>query len=291
MGAIYRGLAVIVAVAVAAVGVFLAFPARPDETGARPVAAPSAGPGSSGPPGAQPTLEPTLEPTAEFTAEPAAEPTAAPSAGASVEPTVEPASAPGDATTPTPRPIPTPGASLAPGYTAMEALYADERVPRLPRKLKRLSLPRASKNVLRDKRAGLILPDLPKPWKSYGPAPFTSRQVLPPPRRGPRGMLVSCPVPIDPQKSDRDTALLAARWTLNHHPEGAVIRWLGSQRTKAGWALLYQVTYGKRSSRAAVVIVDGGMSKPGLVFISVPDTQRSRWRDIPRVIAGVRALR
>ncbi|MDA0637592.1 hypothetical protein OUY22_29650, partial [Nonomuraea sp. MCN248] len=242
-------------------------------------------------PAAEPTAEPTEEPTEEPGGAPAVEPTAAPTSGASAEPTVEPASAPGDATTPTPRPTPTPGTSLAPGYTAMEALYADKRVPRLPGKLKRLSLPRASKNVLRDKRAGLILPDLPKPWKSYGPAPFTSRQVLPPPRRGPRGMLVSCPVPIEPQKSDRDTALLAARWTLNHHPEGARIRWLGSQRTKAGWALSYQVTYGKRSSRAAVVIVDGGMSKPGLVFISVPDTQRSRWRDIPRVIAGVRALR
>ncbi|MFG1942507.1 hypothetical protein [Nonomuraea sp. NPDC048826] len=276
MGAIYRGLAVITVVAVAAVGVALALPSRSDETGARPVAAPSAVPVSSGPP----------------TSDSAA--SAAPTAAA--DSTVEPASGPAEpattaATTPAPRPTPTPGTSLAPGYTAMEALYADARLPRLPAKLKRLSLPRASKSVIRDRRTRLILPNLPKPWKSYGPAPFTSRQVLPAPRSGPRGMLVSCPVPIEAQKSDRDTALLAARWTLNHHPEGAKVRWLGSQRIKDGWTLLYQVTYGKRSSRAAVMIVDNGMSKPGLVFITVPDTQRGRWRDIPRVIAGVRVLR
>ncbi|MEV4836527.1 hypothetical protein AB0K05_18525 [Nonomuraea sp. NPDC049486] len=286
MGAIYRGLAVVAAVAVAAVGVVLALPSRPDETGARPVAAPSAVPVSSGPPTAEASVGATVGATAEATAGATVEATAGPTA----EATVEPASGvSGD--DPAPRPTPTPGTSLAPGYTAMEALYADERLPRLPAKVKRLKLPRAGKSVIKDKRTGLAVPNLPKPWKSYGPAPFTSRQVLPKPSKGPRGMLVSCPVPIEAQKSDRDTALLAARWTLNHHPEGSKIRWLGSQRIKDGWTLLYQVTYGKRSSRAAVMVVDGGMSKPGLVFITVPDTQRNRWRDIPHAIAGVRVLR
>ncbi|HLU74761.1 MAG TPA: hypothetical protein VKZ82_21465 [Nonomuraea sp.] len=269
MGAIYRGLAVVAAVAVAAVGVALVLPSGPDEAGPRPVAAPSAVPVSSGPPAVEPASGIVGDETAPT---PTPTPTPTPSAT-------------------TPRPTPTPGTSLAPGYTAMEALYADERLPRLPAKLKRLSLPRAGKSVVKDKRSGLAVPKLSKPWKSSGPAPFSTRQVLPKPRSGPRGMLVSAPVPIKPQKSDRDTALLAARWTLNHHPKGSEIRWLGSQRIKDGWALLYQVKYGKRSSRAAVMVVDGGMTKPGLVFITVPDTQRDRWRDIPRVIAGVRAMR
>src|SRR5690606_30205767 len=46
---IYRGLAVVAALAVVAVGVTLVLPSEPDETGARPVAAPSAAPVSSGP--------------------------------------------------------------------------------------------------------------------------------------------------------------------------------------------------------------------------------------------------
>lgn len=278
---IYRGLAVVAALAVVAVGVTLVLPSEPDETGARPVAAPSAAPVSSGPVSSGP-----VSPSSPLA-----------SGSATPEPTVKQAAVAGDeepvpaSASSTPRPTPTPGTSLAPGYTAMEALYADARVPRLPAKLKRVTLPKAGKSVIKDKRTRLAVPDLPKPWKSYGPAPFTTRQVLPKPRTGPRGMLVSCPVPIEVQKNHRDTALLAARWTLNHHPEGSEIRWLGSQRIKNGWTLLYEVEYGKRRSRAAVMVVDSGMSKPALVFISVPDTQRNRWRDIPKVIAGVRVLR
>jgi hypothetical protein len=173
----------------------------------------------------------------------------------------------------------------------MEALYADTRVPRLTGKVKRLSLPAGTKHLIKDKRSGLAVPNLGKPWKTYRAAPFTSRQMLPKNRRDSRrGMLLTCPLPIEAQETPRDTALLAARWTLNHHPKGAKIRWLASQRAKDGWMLLYQVTYGKRSSRAAVVVSDGGMAKPGLAFVTVPDTQRNRWREISRIVAGVRDL-
>jgi hypothetical protein len=54
--------------------------------------------------------------------------------------------------------------------------------------------------------------------------------------------------------------------------------------------LVYQVQYGKHSSRAAVVVADGGMAKPGLTFVTVPDTQRNWWRDVTRVVSGVRVL-
>ncbi|WP_336213720.1 hypothetical protein [Nonomuraea sp. LPB2021202275-12-8] len=274
MRVVYRGFAVVAAVAVAAVAVVLALPTRPDEAGARPVAAPSAVPASSGPPSSGP---PSSGPPSS------GPPSASPSPSATPSPSA--------ATAPAVRPTPTPGASLAPGYTAMEALYADARVPRLPGKLRRQSLPAATKRVLKDSRSGLAVPRLGKPWKVYGAAPFTTRQMLPKQRGDSRrGLLVSCPLPIEAQKSPRDTALLAARWTLNHHPKDAKIRWFASQRVQGGWMLLYQVAYGKRSSRAAVVVVEGGMAKPGLTFVTVPDTQRSRWRDISRVLSGVRDL-
>ncbi|GAA3470145.1 hypothetical protein [Nonomuraea roseola] len=262
---IYRMLAVVAALAVAGTGVLaIAQSGRADEAAARPVAAPPAVPASS-----TPSPSPTATPSPTPTATPAPTPA------------------------PTPAAIPSPGASIAPGYTAMEALAADRRVPKLPGRVKLRALPGKpikTRGVIRDAKTGVSVPRLRGPWKRYGAAPFTSRQVLPPAGRSPRGMLVSCPVPIEAQKSLRDTAQLAARWTLNHHPKGAVIRWLGAQPVKKGWSLVYQVKYGKRSSVAAVVVLDAGETKPALVFVTIPDTHKKRWADIRRVTSGVRVL-
>ncbi|WP_090773529.1 hypothetical protein [Nonomuraea maritima] len=264
MRVVYRGLAVAVAAAAGvAVTLSVVLPPEPDGT-ARPVAAP---------------------PTAALPSASAAAAGSVPSAAsASASPVPSAASS-------SERPTPTPGTSLAPGYTAMEALYADPRVPRLTGKVRRMSLPAPGKRFIRDTRSGIAVPRLSRPWKAYGAAPFSTKQVLPP-RRGTklRGMFVTAPLPIMEQKSPRDTALLAARWTLNHHPQGSRITWLSSQPVAHGWALSYRVTYGGHSSRAAVVIMDGGMAKPGLAFITVPDSQRKYWRDIGRVAAGVRGL-
>ncbi|MEV4891443.1 hypothetical protein AB0K48_18875, partial [Nonomuraea sp. NPDC055795] len=288
--------------AVAVVAVVLALPSRPDEVAERPVAAPSTAPPTSSatPPGtasATPSATPsgtlgavppaaTVNPAATVhpagTAEPVGSPSAAVPALPSPAPSVSQAAA---------RPTPSPGASLAPGYTAMEAFYADARLPEVPGKPKKAVLPKPGRRVLADKRTGVAVPLLGRPWKRHRGAPFTSKQVLPKLRgRAERGLIVSCPVPIEAQKNPRDTALLAARWTLNLHPKGATVRWLTSQPVKGGWATIYQVKYGKRSSVAAVVVLDGGMAKPGLVFASIPDTQRKRWRDIYRVVSGARVL-
>ncbi|WP_327090618.1 hypothetical protein OIE66_08340 [Nonomuraea sp. NBC_01738] len=173
----------------------------------------------------------------------------------------------------------------------MEALYADARLPRITADVRRAFTASRARRVVSDKRTGLAIPRLAKPWKTYGAAPFTSKQVLPKLHgRKERGMVVTCPLPIEVQKDPRDTALLAARWTLNHHPRGAKVRWVGSQAIKGGWALVYRVSYGKRSSLAAVAVVDTGMAKPALTFATVPDTQRKSWRDVTRVIAGLRVL-
>ncbi|MFI7696381.1 hypothetical protein ACIBQ6_45440 [Nonomuraea sp. NPDC049655] len=271
MRSIYRGLAVVAAVAVGATVIVLALPSGPDEVVAGPVTAPPAAPASSAPASSAPAPTTSATPT----------PTSSATPTSSLTPT--------SALTPTP--TPSPGSSLAPGYTAMQALYADPRVPRLTGRVKRMALPRPAKRLVKDRRTGLAVPRLGKPWKTHGAAPFTSKQVLPAVRGGRlRGMLVTCPLPIMEQKSPRDTALLAARWTLNHHPKGSKISWLASQRVKTGWMLVYRVKYGKHSSRAAVVVMDGGMSKPGLAFVTVPDSQRKRWRDIGRVVSGVRVL-
>ncbi|HEX4812505.1 MAG TPA: hypothetical protein VFV66_07105 [Nonomuraea sp.] len=268
MRVVYRGLAVVAAVAAAAATLIVVLPSEPDEVAAGPVTAPPAAPPSSGSSPAPASAVPSSGPSA---VSPSASPTGPDQAGGG--------------------PTPNPGTSLAPGYTAMEALYADPRVPRLTGEVKRMNLPAPSTKVVGDRRTGLAAPRLPKPWKTYRAAPFTTRQMLPP-QRGTslRGMFVTCPLPIMEQESPRDTALLAARWTLNHHPDGSKIHWLASQPVKRGWMLVYQITYGRHSSRAAVVVMDGGMSKPGLAFVTMPDSQRKQWHEIGRVVSGVRVL-
>ncbi|WP_148441420.1 hypothetical protein [Nonomuraea sp. PA05] len=295
MRVVYRGLALAAAVAaVVAAAVVVVLPSEPDEVVAGPATAPpTAPPPSRSPPSPGAAAAPSARAPSANAPAADAPATDAPSANASATdaPATGAPATPAAASSSAPRATPTPGSSLAPGYTAMEALYADPRVPRLTRAVKRMRLPSPGKRFVKDTRSGLAVPRLPGPWKSYGAAPFTTKQVLPKQRgASPRGMFVTCPLPIMEQKSPRDTALLAARWTLNHHPKGSRITWLASQPAKGGWLLVYRVTYGKRTSRAAVVVMDGGTSKPGLAFVTVPDSQRKQWRDIGRVASGVRVL-
>lgn len=312
MGVVYRVLAVVAALAVVVAGVLaVALSGGADEVAARPVAAPpavpsssalsppaSAGPsaGSSSAPSASASVSAAPSSESSASAAPSDDPLAGvadpPSATASAVAAPVSSAVP-SASAPAPSATPSPGASIAPGYTALEALAADRRVPKLPGRIRLRALPGkpiATKGTIKDVKAGVSVPRLSSPWKRYGAAPFTSKQVLPKAGTSPRGMLVSCPVPIEAQERLRDTALLAARWTLNHHPKGAVIRWLGAQPIKKGWTLYYQVKYGKRSSAAAVAVLDAGRDRPALVFVSIPDAQKKRWADIRRVMSGVRVL-
>src|SRR5690606_3728146 len=146
---------------------------------------------------------------------------------------------------------------------------------------------------------GVAFPRFAKVWTRARGNPFASRQVLPKVRGTElRGMLVSCPVPIPVQDSLRDTAFLAARWTLNHHPAGAKISWVASQPIKVskrdGWLLGYRVHYTikgkKRTSMAAAALIDVPDDKPALVFITIPDTQRKHWKDINKVMTSLKVL-
>ncbi len=252
------------------------------------------------PPTAQPTAEPTAEPgavasaTGAPTASPASE-TSTPEASipeASSPATVEPASAgSGAAATATP----------TPGLKPLEAALADSRIPGLPKNKKLGKLPGRStavKKWIKDRRSRIAVARLPKTWKPAKPAPFATRQVLPAVKgAGHRALLVSCPVPILVQEELRDTALIAARWTLNHQPKGAKIKWVASQPKKVGkrdaWLLAYEVKYtvkGKRrTSMAAVLLTEVPKHKPALLFVSIPDSQKKRWRDINTVVSTVKA--
>ena len=95
-----------------------------------------------------------------------------------------------------------------------------------------------------------------------------------------------------------DTALLAARWTLNHQPKGAKIKWVASQPRKVGkrdaWLIAYEVRYtvkGKRrTSMAAVLLTEVPKRKPALLFVAIPDSQKRYWRDINTIVSTVKAV-
>ncbi|ACZ89890.1 hypothetical protein [Streptosporangium roseum] len=270
MRVIYRILAVVTAVVVAAVAAVVGFvysgPSdQPGGEASGPIAAPSAATPSPG-----------------VSSPPAPSPLSSASSSASAIP---------------PSPSPAVSAARAQGRSAaVVAALADPRVPGLPRDKRLGRLPGKeykTKRRLQDAKSGVSLARLGKPWKTHGASPFSTKQVLPKVKGVPtRAMLVSCPVPIKVQESPKDTALLAARWTLNHHPEDARIGWTASQRIKGGWVLAYRVRYevkGKpRFSMAAVAVTEVPGAKPAMVFVTIPDAQRKRWRDINTAISSIR---
>ncbi|MEU6427807.1 hypothetical protein ABZ860_18105 [Microbispora sp. NPDC046973] len=230
---------------------------------------------------------------------------AAPAAGAAATPGLSPLSSTGASVTPSAAAsaVASPGTSADAVDPALAAALKDPRVPALPKDGRRLrSLPgraAATHGLIKDRRSGVALPRFTKTWASAKPAPFASRQLLPKVKGASyRGMLVSCPVPTPEQKTLRDTAFLAARWTLNHHPSGATITWTASQPIKAGkrkgWLLGYTVHYTlkgkKRVSSAALALVDVPEKKPAVVFVTIPDSQKKRWHDINKVMSSVKAL-
>ncbi|MER7130638.1 hypothetical protein [Streptosporangium saharense] len=283
MRVVYRVLAVAVVLVVAAVAVVAALVLsgtsdRPGEVSSGQVAAPPAAtpsPGSS-PPSASPSVSPSASAVS-----------ASASASASASGSPEASASPSPSTLD----------GVARDRSAIVAALADSRVPDLPRdkKLARLygKAHHKGKRVLKDRRSGVWFARLSKPWKIFGASPFSTKQVLPKVKGAPvRAMVVSCPVPIQAQRRAKDTALLAARWTLNHHPEDSRISWLASQPIKKGWLLTYKVKYkvkGKaRFSVAAVAVTNGSASRPAMVFVTIPDVQRPYWRDVNTVVSSVK---
>ncbi|MFI6455104.1 hypothetical protein ACIBF6_26510 [Streptosporangium amethystogenes] len=276
MRVIYRILAVGVALVLAAVAAVVGFVSsgssdQPGGGKTGQIAAPSAAPPSPGPPSPEPSAPASASASEQASPSESPAETAAPSSSSE---DWEP----------------------APDRSAVIAALADPRVPELPRdkRLGRLSgKVYKSKRRIEDDRSGVSLIRFGKPWKVFGASPFSTKQVLPKVKGiAHRAMLVSCPVPILVQRKAKDTALLAARWTLNHHPKGSRIGWVASQPIKDGWLLAYRVKYKiknkARSSMAAVAVVEAPGAKPAMLFVTIPDTQSKRWRDINTAISSLR---
>ncbi|MER5648988.1 hypothetical protein [Streptosporangium sp. NPDC002524] len=306
MRVIYRILAVGLVVILAAVAAIVGFvssgsPDQPGEGKTGQIAAPSAAPPSPGSGSAEPSVPatPAVSETSETSATSPTEPAASVPAQASPSGTpsasASPSESPAETTAPSSSSAPD-GSEPAPDRSAVIAALADPRVPDLPRdkRLGRLSgKADKSKRRVQDRKSGVSLVRLGKPWKVFGASPFSTKQVLPKAKGAAhRAMLVSCPVPILVQKEAKDTALLAARWTLNHHPKGGKITWTASQPIKNGWVLAYKVKYkvkGKtRSSMAAVAVTEVSGAKPAMLFATIPDAQSKYWRAINTAVSSLR---
>ncbi|MGC5011688.1 hypothetical protein ACLQ2R_13075 [Streptosporangium sp. DT93] len=296
MRVIYRALAVGAAVLLVAVVAVVGLvtsgtPDQPGEERAGQIAAPSAAPPSPGPASTGPASpEPSAPASASASESPSASGSASPSGS------VSPSASPSASGSPSASSSASSGSTPAPDRSAVVAALADPRVPEPPgdRRLGRLTgKADKSKRRLTDRRSGVSLVRLGKPWKVFGASPFSTRQVLPKVKGAAhRAMLVSCPVPILVQREAKDTALLAARWTLNHHPKGGTISWTASQPIKDGWLLAYRVKYeskGKaRSSMAAVAVTERSGEKPAMLFVTIPDVQKKHWRDINTAVSSLR---
>ncbi|TKK88001.1 hypothetical protein FDA94_15705 [Herbidospora galbida] len=207
---------------------------------------------------------------------------------------------------PSPSPVlpsPPPSPSVSALSTAMTDALDDPRVPELPGDQKKLRTfagkPAKIRGSIKDQRSGVAFPRFAGDWDLASASPFASRQQLPKVKGSAyRGLLVSCPVPIEVQDDLKDTAFLAARWTLNHHPAGATLKWTSADLTtiddRPAWVLGYDVTYtikgDKRKSTAAIALVDVPAAKPALVFISIPDSQKKNYRDINTVMSKIKVL-
>ncbi len=302
MRVIYRFAAGAAAVVVLAAGGVTYWVTRDDEGPTSAVAAPGTTPtATTAPASPSPSSVSALGP-----GEATPESSAAPDGVTATAPaTVEPASAGTGSPAATAEPTATPTDPATPDkrLKPIEAALADPRIPGRP-KTKRLGkLPGRPVKVTRwitDRRSRIAVPRLPGKWRAAQPKPFATRQVLPRAKgAGHRALLVSCPVPILVQERLKDTALLAARWSLNHQPKGATIKWVASQPRKVGkrdaWLIAYQVKYTvtgkKRTSMAAVLLTEVPKRKPALVFVSIPDSQKRYWRHINTIVSKVRAVK
>ena len=298
MRVIYRivaGVVAVLAVATASVVVFLTgrhTPATGGPSGAESLATlpgATSGPLSPGP--SQDAPQASAAPSDSVAAAPSA-----PSASSEPVPSSSPSS--GSAT---PSGAPTVTATPTPSGALLLA-QADPRVHGLPADRKLADFPGKggpTKGKVKDERSGVTFARFVKGWKLVKSSPFATRLALPGGKGAvTRGLLASCPVPITVQDNLKDTAFLAARWSLKYHPAGATIAWTASQSIKVGkrdgWLLGYRVAYkvhGKRhTSTAAVALVDVLTAKPALVLITVPDTQKKHRSDINSLVSSLHAL-
>lgn len=158
--------------------------------------------------------------------------------------------------------------------------------------------------TITDKNSGISYPRLASPWKAKSFPPFSIAQ-----RIGkvaiPHTVIASAMYPGEsPEKKPssnadyREIATQAARWTIRtQYPEGAELdEWTASQKIPVGkgWTLGYKVTYtfgGKeQEAQAMVTVIEVGKTKPAMLMASIPETNKTRWRDLNTLVQQVRPL-
>lgn len=155
--------------------------------------------------------------------------------------------------------------------------------------------------LVTDPKARITYNRLGAPWQSAAGTSFSRAQ-----RIGtfdePYTFIASARLPGAAPKSLateadlRKVAASAVRWSIrNYHPEGSVVTWTGSQplATGRGWVLSYRVRYEiegkKRTSQAALAIVDTGARKPSMLLVTIADGNKARYPDIAALMSSVRA--
>ncbi|WP_449062354.1 hypothetical protein [Planomonospora algeriensis] len=77
---------------------------------------------------------------------------------------------------------------------------------------------------------------------------------------------------------------------------GTRVEWTASQRPAAGrgWVLGYRVDYElggvRRSSQAALALLETRRAEPAVLLVTVPDGRKRLWADIAPLVTSARAL-
>lgn len=161
--------------------------------------------------------------------------------------------------------------------------------------------------IVYDTKNGISYPRLGAPWRTAKHKPFTRAQragKAADPTSAPVAVIGSAlvpgaaPTPKPSKDADyRRLAVRAATWTLSRqYPAGARLTWTASQRNPVGtgWTLGYRVTYTvagqAQVSQALVSVVEVGKAKPAMLFASIPQSGRKRWRDLNTLAAQIRPI-
>ncbi|WP_113702545.1 hypothetical protein [Nonomuraea lactucae] len=157
--------------------------------------------------------------------------------------------------------------------------------------------------IVYDTTNGISYPRLAAPWATKSHKPFTFAQRIGK-ATAPTSLIGSAMVPgaapkAKPSKDSeyRKLAARAARWTLGRQfPAGATLSWTASQKPAlaTGWTLGYKVTYTvageTRVSQALVCVIEVGKAKPAMLFATIPQSGKKRWRDLNTLAAQIRPI-
>jgi hypothetical protein len=188
-------------------------------------------------------------------------------------------------------------ASVSPSAVALPPVPAGKMLARLS------GTPTVVIGIVYDTKTGISYPRLGVPWATVTQKPFTQAQ-----RAGkatlPAALIGSAMVPGATPKTPPNTpagyrklAVRAARWALTRqYPAGAQLAWTASQplATGSGWTLGYKVTYtdagAEKVAQALVSVVEVGKAKPAMLFASIPESGKKRWRDLNTLAEQVRRI-